>query len=283
MKNLLLILLPLLVGSVAVAGPKVQQINKSSDQIAVVPTKETTIGSEWVVTQSSGTQCVFEVVQTSTRSAVLETNDCDLNQLRIGQTIEKSLFSTASAGNQSKTSSNGPAWMKKLDGFSLIGFYSFSDELKYTRQTVDVTGGSDSAFGFGAEYEQNLAKATQGLPMSIIGGLTYELTRELKSENSVNLPGKKPNFSLWTAYVNAAYNITDSISPFAGMNYSFPVESDFQNYNIKSDIGYQLGLSAQLTQNVAVDGLYRWINIKGSADLEEISLDGLTVRGRYVF
>ncbi len=285
MKKILFILTTVLTSSLAFAGPSIKQINKSSDQIAVQKTNETTIGSQWVVSEKSGSQCLFEVVQANSQSAVLETSDCDLAQIRVGQKIEKSLFS--SADNQNTTSGKAPIWMKKLDGFSLIGFYSFSDELKYKANSQDYTGAAETSFGFGAEYKYSLVRPTGGLPLSLIGGLTYELSREQKSETvnnqTQNFQGTKPNFSLWLAYLNGQYDVNEWFGAFFGFNYSFPVESDYGNINLKSDLGYQLGASFSLSNNFAVDGLYRWVNIKANNGITDVSLDGLTIRGRYIF
>ncbi len=268
------------------AGPKVKQINKSNDQIAVQANKETTIGSQWIVSQKSGAQCVFEVVQSNTQSAVLETDDCDLSQIRVGQSIEKSLF--ASTTNQSRTTGKGPAWLKDLDGFSLVAYYTFADDLPYKGQGgQNITANSETSFGFGAEYAYDLTRATDGLPLSLTGGLTYELSREIESYSANGVTqkaqGAKPNFSLWLAYVNGQYNLTKRIGAFFGVNYSFPVESDFGDVNLKSALGYQLGATARLTDNLAVDALYRWINIDATNGVSDVSLDGLTVRGRYIF
>lgn len=278
--KVLLTLLVFMVGATALAKPKIKQINGKDKQIAVSAAQETTIGSQWMATEKSGNQCQFEVIQQSSKIALLETSDCDMSALRVGQTLDKSLFVS---DNKSKTTAS-PRWMKKIAGLSLIAFYSLADDIPFTSGGQTNTANSSSAFGFGAEYEYSLTQITEGLPVAIVPGLTYELAREIDSySNGGRVTGKKPSFSLWTPYVNGMYNLADSFGLFAGLNYSIPLASNFGDIKLKSQLGYQMGLTARLTSTLALDGIYRWINFDGTSGVSDLSLDGFTLRGRYMF
>ena len=262
------------------AKPSIKQINGNDQQIAVRATKNTTIGSQWIATTKSGSQCQFEVTQQSSSTAVMETGDCEMSDLRVGQRLEKSLFTS---DNSTKTKSK-PMWMKKIKGLSVIAFFSLADELPYTTQGQNITANSSNAFGFGGEYNYSLSKVTEGLPLSIVPGLTYEMTREIDSySNGVKVTGAKPSFSLWTPYINGMYNIADSFGAFAGVNYSIPLAENFGDVKLKSQLGYQIGATARVTSSVALDGIYRWINFDGTSGVKDVSLDGFTLRGRYMF
>ncbi|MCJ8276449.1 MAG: hypothetical protein HRT44_10915 [Bdellovibrionales bacterium] len=134
--------------AVALAGPKIKQIDSTGEKIAVANTKETTIGSEWIVSLKSGEQCSFEVTSQNTKVAILETDDCNFKGMRVGQRIEKSLFDSNTSAGKTQASSKNPAWMKKLKGFSVVGFFSFAEELPYTSGNNDITAQSETAFGF---------------------------------------------------------------------------------------------------------------------------------------
>ena len=54
------------------AKPSIKQINGNDQQIAVRATKNTTIGSQWIATTKSGSQCQFEVTQQSSSTAVVK-------------------------------------------------------------------------------------------------------------------------------------------------------------------------------------------------------------------
>lgn len=286
MKKILL-LITFLFGTIAFAGPKIKQIDTAKERVAVTATKQTTVGSQWMISTKNGTPCSLEVTDKVGNIAILDASSCsNLNQIKVGQRIEKSLFSDTSTGRTRTKRGVGPAWLKKLKGVSLVGFYSMADELPYKAGSTAITAKSDKTFGFGAEYNSDMTEFTDGLPMSLVSGFTYELSRDINSfhfNGQTRLPqGVKPNFRLLAPYVNALYWVTQSVGGFAGINYSIPFESDFGDTKLKSQLGYQVGVSGQLTNKFAVDGVYRWINMKGS-DISDVSLDGLVLRGRYIF
>ncbi len=270
--------------SVAFAAPTIKQVNGKTDQIAVTTTRETTVGSQWVANMKTGGQCVFEVVQQSNSVTLMEADDCNMAQLRVGQKLEKSLFT---AGQTQGSAKGGPAWLSKLKGFSIIGFYSTADELPYKAGNVSGTVSAENSFGFGAEYNYSLTRATQGLPLAVVGGLTYEMAREWDSFSergvTTNYVGNKPTLSIWTPYLNAQYNMGESFGVFAGMNYSIPRLSDSGTLKMKSDLGYQMGASLSFTESIAADAIYRWLNFGANSNISDVSLDGFTIRGRYIF
>ena len=231
----------------------------------------------------------MDVVDKVAGVAILNARSCsNLSALRVGQKLEKSLFSdsSSSAGRTSGGAQNWDNVREQLRGLSIIGFYSMADELPAKAGDVNGTFAAETAFGFGAEYEYGFGdQLVQGLPMSIVGGITYEISREiskLKVQGTTQPFSSKPKISLWTPYVNGQVNITEQFAGFAGLNYSIPSISNFGDEKGKSQLGYQIGASAKLTSSLAVDGIYRWINFK-SDNIDQYDLDGFVLRGRYLF
>ena len=68
----------LLFGSaMAVAGPKIKQIDTSNERVAIQATKATTVGSEWMASKN-GQQCTLEVTDVLGKLAILDASDCDI-------------------------------------------------------------------------------------------------------------------------------------------------------------------------------------------------------------
>lgn len=290
MKTFGTFLLLILLAPTAWAAPKIKQVDVAAERLAVSSTSETTIGSQWMATTPNKMQCSFEVTDVIANVAILQATSCpDLSKLKVGQKLEKSLFTKTSKTQRSQTSASAAAkrWMQKLKGFSVFAAYSLADEAKYSVSGIDATAEANKAFGLGAEYHYSLIKYTDGLPIDIVPGLAYQFKRTVDKVKASNgnqfvYNGSKPDFSLVLPFINAQYNLTQSVGAFLGVNYSLPYENNFQGTKLKSKLGYQLGATASVMENISVDALYRWVNL-GSSDIGEVSLDGFSLRGRYVF
>ena len=231
----------------------------------------------------------MKVVDKMAGVAILNASGCaNLSQLRVGQKIEKSLFSSSSssAGRVTSSANNWDNVREQLKGVSLIAFYSMADEFPAKAGAESGTYIAESAFGFGAQYDYSLGDSVvQGLPISIVGGLTYELSREiskLKINNQTQNLATKPSLAFWDFYGNVQLNVMERLAAFGGLNYAIPLEKNFGDDKAKSGIGYQIGATVKLTSQLGIDGIYRWINFKTS-NIDEIDLDGFMVRGQYIF
>ncbi len=294
MRVLLTLLLGSLFATQAFAGPKIQQVDTTRNRVAVSSDKDTSIGSEWMATKKDGTQCVLVVDDKIANLAILKPLSCSgLSELRVGQTLTKNLLSTStktpSANNESRvvSSQDWSQIREKLRGLSLIGFYSMADDVPFKVNGTSATAIGETAWGFGGEYEYFLGDAIlQGLPIAVVGGVTYELSREYTSvkQNGATqqYPGAKPAFSMWDFYANAQLNVTNSVSALAGFNYPVAREENFGDEKLKSSLGYQVGATARLSNQLGVDAMYRWINLK-TASLSDMELNGFVLRGRYIF
>lgn len=289
MKHLYLMLVATVFAFTAQAAPKIKQIDNNKKRVAVTATSKTAVGTAWVATDRNGSQCTMTVVDKVAGVAILNARSCsNLSALKVGQKIEKSLFSdnSSTSGQTTGGVQNWSNVRQQLEGLSLIGFYSMADnaDAKINSQSLEFSG--ETAFGFGAEYEYSFGdQLVQGLPMAIVGGVTYEMSREftkVKSQGQSAQLSTKPSFSLWTPYVNGQVNVTERVSGFAGLNYSIPFVKNFGDDKGKSQLGYQIGASAKLTSSLAVDGIYRWVNLKTDS-IDQIDLDGFVFRGRYLF
>lgn len=290
MKLLKVVLVTLLFSAVAQAAPKVKQVDTNRNRVAVTATSQTAIGSEWVITNKDGSQCTLVVDDKIGDVAVLKPSSCSLSKVKVGQTLTKSVFSSSkssssSDGNRVVTSAGWNNFREQIKGASFILFYSMADEVPGKEQGVGFTANGETAWGFGAEYEYFLGDAVEGIPMGIVGGLTYELSREfssVKSAQGTQQYQTKPAFALWDIYANGQVNLTNRVSALAGLNYPIALEKNFGGEKLKSKLGYQIGGSVKLTPQFGVDAMYRWVNLK-TASISEMELNGFVLRGRYIF
>src|SRR5690606_24512162 len=120
-----------LFSAVAQAAPKVKQVDTNRNRVAVTATKQTAIGSEWVVTNKDGSQCTFVVNDKIGDVAVLKPTSCsDLKKIRVGQTLTKSVFSSSSdassSGNRVVTGEGWNNFREQVKGLSVMAFYSMA-------------------------------------------------------------------------------------------------------------------------------------------------------------
>lgn len=177
---------------------------------------------------------------------------------------------------------------KKLKGFSLVGYFSAANRLPIKFENVEVTAKSESAFGLGGEYKASLKQYSNNAPMSVISGVVYESPRELKALNvsgtQTGFDGiSNPSFSMLLPYMNLGYNFTKEATFFGGMNFPVPFESDFGEVSLGGALGFQGGVSMEFTKSFAADVSYRWVNLTGNSGLNRIDVDGLQLKGRYIF
>ncbi|MEM7645749.1 MAG: hypothetical protein AAF203_02465 [Pseudomonadota bacterium] len=194
---------------------------------------------------------------------------------------------TAPSKNQVKTKVTAADVSRRLKGFSVVGFWSTADRLPVKVGSEQINAKSEKAFGLGMEYKASLKSPKNPLPLSVIGGLAFESSRELKAQNrsgqSSQFPGSNPSFTMFTFYSNLDYQFMEQVSVFGGINFPFPNESDFGDVSLSGELGVQAGFSMFLAKNVGADISYRWLNLQGNNGLNRIDIDGLILQGRYIF
>ncbi len=177
---------------------------------------------------------------------------------------------------------------QKMKGFSIVGFYNFSnrDTVKLGQDTYDTK--TNTTFGFGAEYKYSLSQHMKNkAPLSLIGGIVFESPREIQAVNiqgtSIQSGAAAPSFSMMLLQANIDYVVSDQVSLFTGLNFPLPFEQDFGEVTLDGTIGFQGGITMALAKSFAADISYRWINIVGNNGLNRIDADGLLLKGRYIF
>lgn len=188
-----------------------------------------------------------------------------------------------------------PASQDMLKGASLFAHYSLADsmDVELSNGNVTATGDytADAAFGIGGEYEVYRGASNLGF---VAGGL-YEFARTVSKTNLKvsnqqqairGTPNPKPTLAMWEFYGNADFPLTQMFSAYGGVNYNFPVLRKIAGAKLKGRIGWQVGGSVAINDNMAIDGMYRAINMGGTLgedSLDSLSLDGFLLRGRYMF
>lgn len=202
-------------------------------------------------------------------------------------------FASSKKGETKNT--NQPTVIKaNLKGLSAYVSMDLTDSLDFSgsenNESFSGTFSSERAFGFGAVY--TVAQLENGIQLQ--AGGSYEASRVLSSRKigaqTVNLTGAKPEIQLWTAYGQARAYLTPELSVFGGGNYNIPQTKNITGGNFRGQFGYQLGGSYAVNSQLSVDGEYRTLNLKGSAEqqgvvtnYDNIRLQGFNVRGRYSF
>ena len=199
-------------------------------------------------------------------------------------------FSFARPFKTNRSSTKTPSFSKvreKLKGLSLVGSLNTANRLPIKLNSDQFTAKSEASFGFGAEYKMDLRKYAKNSPMNFIGGLIYETPREIKSITTggeqFEIGGATPSFGMLMAYGNFDYEVTDQAALFGGLNFPFPIESNFDDTSLSGALGFQGGVSMTVSRSFGADIMYQWVNLTGNGGLNRIDVDGLQFRGRYIF
>jgi|GEM_PF-4361224 len=295
MKKVLLCAL-LALPTVASAAPEIKQIDSAREKVATTADSTTTLGSEWIATTRTGSQCPLTVVEKIGNLAILDASNCrNVSELRVGQRLSKSVFATSSAATSPSTSGGKSSlraqkWNRvreQLNGLSVGVLYSMADESE-VRGAQGGTLVAEPVFGVAAEYKYTDKTVIRNMGVGFIGGLSYESSREYTKNKVSGQPiqtlAVKPDLSLWTFYANGVIDLTSRFSTFGGLNVSAPMANRTEGFDVKPGLGYQAGASFAITDQIAVDGIYRWINIKTDSDIiDNIDLNGFMGRARYTF
>ncbi len=196
---------------------------------------------------------------------------------------------------QTATTKSGQSQMtyqearQKLKGFSVLAYYNFANKspLKIGQETINAK--NNETLGFGVQYQYSLTPYLKNkAPLSVIGGLIYETERQIEALNvsgtQFKIDGQgKPAFSLFLLTGNMDYQFTKEASVFAGLNFPLPSESNFGEVQLDGTIGYQAGLTLAITPSFGADVSYRWINLTGNNGLNRVDVEGLLMKGRYIF
>lgn len=187
-----------------------------------------------------------------------------------------------------------PMAKAELKGLSVFGSFDMTDTLDFDRSQANVnqsgTFGADKSFGFGGQYM--LTQLNNGIGLE--AGGTFELGRTLSNVKAngatAAIQGAKPEVQLWTVFGQASALLTQEIGLFGGANYSIPQVKNIPGGTWKGKMGWHIGGTYMLSNNFAVDGMYRTINFGGTADdqagpvnYDNVRVQGFTFRARYLF
>lgn len=201
----------------------------------------------------------------------------------------------APAKNAPRSKTLKPIAKTDLRGLSIFGSFDMTDSFDFSsnsnNQSTSGTFGTEKAFGFGAEYL--ITQLDNGVGLQ--AGGSFEMGRVVSNAKSqagtLTYEGAKPEVQFWTVYGQGAAMLTEEIGVFGGVNYAIPQIKNIPGGTWKSGFGYQIGATYMVNENMAVDGLYRTLNISGSAKAQDgatvnydnIRNQGFTFRGRYLF
>ena len=207
---------------------------------------------------------------------------------------------TADARPAASTASQADLMRQRLRGLNVYAFYSMADAVDVEGtsgqgQNTSFSGDfrSESTFGFGADYDFY----TSPMGLKVNAGGSYDVSRSLTrivgkaaGEKFDRKLDPKPELQVWTAYLQAKYEIFNKFNVFGGPNYSYPIVKKVTDSDFKGKVGWQIGAGYDFTENVGVDGMYRVINMSGSAgkdaettNYEKMSMAGFNGRVRYSF
>ncbi len=203
--------------------------------------------------------------------------------------LHPSLWAQTATTNSYQSKMTFEQARQKLKGFSVLAYYNFANNspLKIGQETLNAK--NNETFGFGFQYKYSLTPHLNNkMPLSVIGGFVYETERQIEALNvngtQFKIDGQgKPAFSLFLLTGSLDYQFTKQASVFAGLNFALPSESNFGEVQLDGTIGYQVGFTLAVTPSFGADIAYRWINLTGNNGLNQIDVEGLLMKGRYIF
>lgn len=266
---------------------RILQVDHINSKVAVKVSKAVKVNDVFVATAKNGRQCSLVIVNKKGDVALADSSNCDFSaQFRVGQVLTQSLAKPASSSSQAAVSRGSSSNQlqqvrEKLKGFSAFGYYNLAEDMEVSAAGQNSTVIGEKALGLGLEYK------TQYAGVGLTAGSAYELNREFskyKSQGQTVSYKSKPELNFWSHYVNALLELTPELEINGGLNYNFPKLKNAGKEELKGDFGYQFGVSYKINQDIAIDGIYRKLNMKGKGgEVDDADLTGLLFRGRYVF
>lgn len=180
-----------------------------------------------------------------------------------------------------------------LRTISVYGMYNMADKmsLEGSVNNANLSGESTGSNSFGLGAEIKFKQLESGFYVK--GGVGYEFGRTFSKTSgrianakfNKSLEAPKPELTAWVLSLNGELPISEEMSLFGGGNYNFPTFKN-QTGSYSGKIGWQVGMSYLISENLMLDGMWRSLNITGTDDnvsYDNENIAGFVIRGRIAF